>query len=204
MTASTNTTPVLRTAGPNDIDTVADIVADAFGHLDVIRFLVPDDHRRHTVSRAWYRLHIAHAIDGAGQVVMTDDRTAAAVWFDRTGEPSEPDDYANHLADLAGDDLPHFLELEHQMDTNHPRDPHWHLLFLAVHPDQWSHGLGSALMNHTHTHLDTHRIPAYLEATSEQNRRLYHRHGYTDMTPPTITLSDGTPLHRMWRPARAG
>lgn len=196
----TSTTATPRIAGPGDIDTVADIVADSFAHLQVIAFLVPDSDRRWHVSRDWYRLYIAHAINGAGQVVMTEDATAAAVWFDRTSEAIEPEDYAKHLADLAGDDLPRFTELDLQMEANHPTDPHWHLLFLAVCPDHWSQGLGSTLMNYTHTRLDAEGIPAYLEATGEQNRRLYQRHGYSDMTPPVITLSDDTVLHRMWRP----
>ena len=201
---STSTIPGLHTAGPGDIDIVADIVADSFLHLDVIRFLVPDEQNRRAVSREWYRLYIAHAIGGAGQVVMTEDAAAAAVWFDRTGEITEPDDYAEHLADLAGDDLPRFEELERQMDAHHPNDAHWHLLFLAVRPDRWSQGIGSELMNHTHSRLDADGVPAYLEATSEQNRRLYQRHGYTDMSPPTLAVSDGSVLFRMWRPARNG
>ena len=201
---STSTIPGLRVAGPGDIDTVADIIADSFLHLDVIRFLVPDDRRCRAVSREWYRLHIAHAIGGAGQVVMTEDGAAAAVWFDRTRSFTEPDDYAKHLADLAGDDLPRFEELDRQMDAHHPTGPHWHLLFLAVHPDRWSQGLGSALMDHTHRRLDADGVPAYLEATSEQNRRLYQRHGYTDMSPPALAVSGGSVLFRMWRPVRHG
>lgn len=197
----TSSIPALRVAGPDDIDIVADIVADSFLHLDVIRFLVPDDVRRREVSRDWYRLYIAHAIDDAGQVVMTGDASAAAVWFDRIREPSEPEGYAKHLADLAGDDLPRFQELDMQMEAHHPTEAHWHLLFLAVRPEKWNQGLGSRLMTFTHRRLNVNSIPAYLEATSEQNRRLYQRHGYTDMTPPTLAVSDGTRLHRMWRPA---
>jgi hypothetical protein len=31
-------------------------------------------------------------------------------------------------------------------------------------------------------------------------RRLYRRHGYTDMNPFDMLLPDGTPFLRMWRP----
>jgi ribosomal protein S18 acetylase RimI-like enzyme len=194
----------LRIADPGDIDAVAGTVADAFQRLEVIHYLVPDDDRRRQVSRDWYRLYIAHAVNGAGQVVMTPDAGAVAVWFDRTGDVTEPDDYPKHLADLAGQYLPRFEHLDHQMDAHHPRDPHWHLLFLAVHPDKQNQGLGSRLMDHTHRELDARGTPAYLEATSEQNRRLYHRHGYLDMTPPTLDVCDGTVLYRMWRPVQNG
>jgi GNAT superfamily N-acetyltransferase len=198
---TTTSIPAPRIAGAGDIDTVASIVTDAFDHLEVIHYLVPDPDRRRKVSRDWYRLYVEHAINGAGQVVMTEDANAAAVWFDRTSEPSEPDDYAKHLADLAGEHLPRFEHLDRQMDAHHPNDPHWHLLFLAVRPDRWNQGLGSTLMNYTHQRLDAEAIPAYLEATSADNQRLYRRHGYTDMTPPTIAVSDNIHLHRMWRPA---
>ena len=198
------TTAAPRIAGPGDIDTVADIVADAFDHLEVIHFLVPDASRRRQVSRDWYRLYVAHAIGGAGQVVMTEDGSAAAVWFDRTGDASEPEGYEKHLADLAGEHLPQFQHLDLQMEANHPTDPHWHLLFLAVRPDSWNQGLGGRLMDYTHSRLDAEDIPAYLEATGEQNRRLYQRHGYTDMSPPTIAVTDDIALHRMWRPVQKG
>ncbi|GLH99871.1 GNAT family N-acetyltransferase [Phytohabitans aurantiacus] len=196
------TVPALRTAGEADIDNVADLIADSFDHIDVIHFLVPDPDLRRPVTRDWYRLYVEHAIGGAGQVVMTADGAAAAVWFDRTGAPSEPEDYDKRLAELAGEHLDHFQHLDRQMEARHPTDPHWHLLFLAVRPDRWSQGLGSALMDHTHARLDAEGVPAYLEATSEQNRKLYRRHGYTDMIPPVIEVSAVAHLYRMWRPTQ--
>ena len=201
MTAP-RTLPALRVASIADIDTVADIVADSFQHLEVIHYLVPDQNRLWPISRAWYRLYIEHASTGAGEVMLTEDASAASVWFDRTGDAGEPDNYAARLADLAGADLPQFEHLDQEMDTHHPADPHWHLLFLAVRPDRWGQGLGSHLMQHTHRWLDTDGIPAYLEATGPDNRRLYQRHGYADMTPPTIPVTDDIVLHRMWRPAQ--
>jgi len=204
---TTSTTPALRVAGPDDIDPIADLVADSFARLDVIAYLVPDPDRRRAVTRAWYRLHIEHAVGGAGQVVMTDDGSAAAVWFDRTGVVTEPVGYAMRLAEVTGDDLPRFAHLEDRMDAGHPHDPHWHLLFLAVRPDRWNHGLGSALMRHTHRRLDATGTAAYLEATGParggaDNRRLYRRHHYADMEPAVVAVTAGVDLHRMWRPAQ--
>jgi ribosomal protein S18 acetylase RimI-like enzyme len=200
----TSTVPALRLAGPADIDTVADIVTDAFDHLKVIHYLVPDPARRRVVVRDWYRLYVAHAISGAGQVVVTEDATAAAVWFDRTQDASEPEGYDKRLAELAGEYLPRFQHLDLQMEAHHPGDPHWHLLFLAVRPDRWSQGLGGRLMDHTHNRLGADGFPAYLEATGLQNRALYRRHGYLDMNPPTIAVTGDTVLYRLWRPVHNG
>lgn len=197
-----STSPALRIAAEGDTDRVADLVTDAFDHLEVIHFLVPDPDRRRPVVRDWYRLWVEHAICGAGQVVLTETGDAAAVWFDRTGPASEPNDYTKHLAELTGAHLDRFEHLDAQMDAHHPADPHWHLLFLAVHPDRQHRGLGSALMDHTHTRLDAQGTAAYLEATGEDNRRLYRRHGYTDMDPATLPVAPGIRLYRMWRPAQ--
>lgn len=196
----TSTTPGLVVAGPRDLDTVADVVTAAFEPLKVIQDLVPDPVERRDVTRGWYRLHIEHAIRrGCGEVVMTEDRNAVAVWFDRTGKITDPHDYDSRLTDIAGDHLPRFEHLDKVMDANHPREPHWYLLFLATRPGWQSQGLGSTLMNYTHARLDALRIPAYLEATGIENRDLYRRNGYMDMSPPTIAVSDGTELYRMWR-----
>lgn len=194
--------PALRIASAADIDRVADLVTDAFDHLEVIHFLVPDPQRRRPVVRDWYRLWVEHAIGGAGQVVMTEAGDAAAVWFDRTGESGEPDGYTKRLTELAGPNLDRFEHLDTQMDAHHPGEPHWHLLFLAVHPDRQNRGLGSGLMDETHTRLDAQGTAAYLEATGENNRRLYRRHGYVDMTPAAIPVAPGIRLFRMWRPAQ--
>jgi len=195
--------PTIDVAGLSDLNAVARLVGRSFAHLEVISFLVPDPVRRQHVPNDWYGLYIEHAIRGAGQVLVTDDFTACAVWFDRTGEVTEPKDYAERLAVVAGDDLPQFLELDRKMDALHPADPHRHLLFLAVDPDHWDQGLGSRLLDVTHAELDANGECAYLEATGDENARLYRRHGYTDMDPATIELSDGTQLRRMWRPAAA-
>ncbi|MFF5293030.1 GNAT family N-acetyltransferase [Paractinoplanes globisporus] len=191
--------PRLRIAGEPDIDLVADVVADAFDHLEVINWLVPDPDRRWQVSRAWYRLYIEHAIRGAGQVVLTEDHAACAVWFDRTGPVTEPANYGQRLAALAGAHLGRFEHLDTQMDTHHPSAPHWHLLFLAVRPGQQGRGMGSHLMSHTHKQLDVQGLPAYLEATNDDNARLYRRHRYSNMVPFDLSVADGISLYRMWR-----
>ncbi|MFC7279630.1 GNAT family N-acetyltransferase [Paractinoplanes rhizophilus] len=193
------TLPRLRIAGEADIDLIADLVADSFDHLEVIHWLVPDPDRRRQVARDWYRAYAEHAIRGAGQVVLTDDHTACAVWFDRTVPASEPENYAQRLATLAGKHLDRFQHLDAQMDNHHPTDAHWHLLFLAVRPGQWGQGIGSHLMNHTHKQLDAQGIPAYLEATNNDNARLYGRHRYTNLVPFNLPIADDISLYRMWR-----
>ena len=56
------------------------------------------------------------------------------------------------------------------------------------------------LMRRTHAELDRAGLPAYLEATNDDNIRLSRRAGYRDMDPFEINLPDGAPFLRMWRP----
>jgi ribosomal protein S18 acetylase RimI-like enzyme len=193
-------TPIIRPASEAELPAVGQLIALSFDHLEQNASLVPDPAARLRVMGDFFTLLTVHA-PLCGKVDVIDDPdgglAAAAVWFDRTRELPEIADYDERMAALAGQWLPNFQALDEVFDKHHPQDPHWHLAFLAVHPARQSHGLGGALMDSTHEDLG--RIPAYLEATNEDNIRLYRRHGYTDMTPFDIRMPDNTPFYRMWR-----
>ncbi|MEU4217238.1 GNAT family N-acetyltransferase [Actinoplanes sp. NPDC026623] len=193
-------TPIVRPAAEAELPAVGKLIALSFDHLEQNASLVPDPAARLRVMGDFFTMLTVHA-PLCGKVDVIDDPdgglAAAAVWFDRTRELPEIADYDDRLAALAGEWLPNFQALDEVFDKNHPQDPHWHLAFLAVHPAHQSHGLGGTLMDSTHEDLG--RIPAYLEATNEDNIRLYRRYGYTDMTPFDIRLPDNTPFYRMWR-----
>ena len=59
-------------------------------------------------------------------------------------------------------------------------------------------GAGSALLQHHHCHLDSQRIPAFLEATGHRNAQLYQRHGY-QAHRPYRPARDSPTLHPMYR-----
>ena len=195
-------TRTIRTAtDERDVAHAADLIARSFDHLDANRYLVPDDTHRLPILRRYFHTLTEHAARGAGEVLLTDG--AVLVSFDRTEEPAPPPNYEQQLAETAGEHLTRFQEIEDLLDAHHPAEPHWHLAFMAVEPDQQGQGLGNLLMSHVLTRIDHSGAAAYLEATNPDNQRLYRRHGFTDMTPCTLHVNDGTPVfHRMWRPPR--
>jgi ribosomal protein S18 acetylase RimI-like enzyme len=166
---------IVRPAREDEIPAVGYLIADSFNDLLADAYLVPPLEDRLTV--------------------MAD----CAVWFDYTREAPDPENYEERLAKLAGKYLDRFQALDELFAEHHPHDEHWHLAFLAVHPEEQAHGLGSKLMERTHEELDKAGTPAYLEATNANNVRLYRRHGYVDMNPFEMLLPDGTPFFRMWR-----
>lgn len=197
------TFPPIRAARPEEAADVGLLISRSFLHLDANAYLVPPLDDRLPVMADFFTLLTEHAFDH-GKVDVIDGAegaglVATAVWFDRTGDAPEPERYEQRLEALAGDYLDRFQALDVLFEKHHPVEDHWHLAFLAVLPEHRSHGLGGDLMSRTHDELDRAGVPAYLEATNQNNVRLYRRHGYADMMPFEMLLPDGTPFFRMWR-----
>lgn len=196
--------PIVRRVDGDEVDSVGALIALAFNDLDADAYLVPPLDDRQRVCGDYFTMHSKHALEHGRIDVIgeCDGLSAAAVWFDRTRDVPELDDYERRLADLAGPYLFRFQALDGLMDTHHPSEPHWHLALLGVHPACRNQGLGSALLRRQHDEMDSTGTAEYLEASNQHSARLYRRHGYRDMSPSAIRLPDGTPFFRMWRDAR--
>jgi ribosomal protein S18 acetylase RimI-like enzyme len=202
-TVDTRRYPEIRGAREDELAAIGHLISLSFLHLAADAYLVPPLDDRLPVMADFFTLLTEHAYaHGRVDVIDSPDGdgiVATAVWFDRTGDMPEPPQYSERLRALAGVHLDRFEALDELFDKHHPAEAHWHLAFLAAHPDHQERGLGSALMRRTHDELDAAGVPAYLEATNENNVRLYRRHGYADMIPFEMLLPDGTPFFRMWR-----
>ena len=187
-------------AGPGDDAVAAEIIADAFQHLDVAAWLVPDAGAARAVLERDMRIWTEYALRH-GMVDLIGDLSAVAVWFPAGGDPlPEPDDYDARLAVATGPHLPRFRALDIAFEAHHPHgDRHHHLAVLAVRPGHQGRGIGSALLRHHHARYPD--MPAYLEASSRRSRALYLRHGYVGRGE--FTLPDGPPMWPCWRPASA-
>lgn len=204
MTGATATTTdrpdieIVR-AGTEDAARVAALIGAAFHPLAVARWLVSDPVRRAEVLPANFQIFVDHAL-AHGEIHVTADRSAAAVWFPRDGAPLPPPErYDERLRAACGETTDRFQVLDELFDRHHPEEPHHHLAFLAVRPDHQGRGLGSALLADHHARLDQRRVAAYLEASCERSRDLYLRHGYQVVGEP-FRLPDGPPMWPMWRP----
>lgn len=89
------------------------------------------------------------------------------------------------------------LELVGLMDQLHPHEPHEYLWFVGVVPAAQGRGLCSALIVPVLHRADRAGHPAYLEATSPQNKALYERHGFRVAAP--FAVAGGPPMWPMWR-----
>ena len=91
-----------------------------------------------------------------------------------------------------------WMVLVEQRDQRQPRHAdHHYLWFLGVRPAWQGRGYGSALLRAVLDDADRTGTPAYLEATSPDNCRLYQRHGFR--VTGELTVAGGPSLWAMWR-----
>ncbi|MEV4515603.1 GNAT family N-acetyltransferase [Dactylosporangium sp. NPDC049525] len=193
--------PAIVRARRGDVHRAAALIATAFHGLDVAAWLVPDPLERQRVLYANFRIFVDHAVDH-GDMFVTEDRCAVAVWFPRDRPLPEISDYERRRWLACGPYTDRFEALDAAFDKHHPTAAHRHLAFLAVHPDHQGYGIGTAMLDRYHHRLDRAGLPAYLEASSPASRDLYLRHGYTDHGTPIDLPHGGPRLWPMWRTPR--
>lgn len=184
-----------RLATGDELPAVCDTLAEAFFDDPVMSWCIRDPHRRRRVLPRLFDA-IARAYLPHGEVYTVDRLISAAVWLPPAAELDE-DALGATIGEVVGEDADRAFTLMELMGELHPAEPH-HYLFLLGTRSQWqSKGIGSALMQPVLALCDRDRTPAYLEATSEGNRRLYLRHGFHDVGE--VNVPDGPTLWRMWR-----
>ena len=83
-----------------------------------------------------------------------------------------------------------------EFEKYHPEDA-WYLSFIAVDPAQQRNGIGSFLLKEALQMIDERGDRAYLEASNEQNKALYERHGFVEIG--RVQFEDSPPAFPMIR-----
>ena len=86
-----------------------------------------------------------------------------------------------------------------EFEKYHPEDA-WYLPFIAVDPAQQRKGIGSFLLKEALQMIDQKGERAYLEASNEQNKALYERHGFVEIG--RVQFPDSPPAFPMIREAK--
>ena len=86
-----------------------------------------------------------------------------------------------------------------EFEKYHPEDA-WYLAFIAVDPAQQRKGIGSFLLKEALKMIDEKGGRAYLEASNEQNKALYERHGFVEIG--RVQFEDSPPAFPMIREAK--
>lgn len=192
-------TLTITRAEQEDAPALAGALSRAFQEDPVFRWVVPDGSRRRerlpSVFAAFVDLYLPYQA-----TYLAGDGLGGALWAPAGSElPAEDeiDAFGDRLAASLGGDAERALELGAILEEHHPETPAFHLQFMGVVPGQQGRGIGSRLLATGLEVCDVGGVPAYLEATSPDNRRLYERHDFH--TIAQIDLPQGPSLWAMWR-----
>lgn len=199
MTATHPVSAQIRKPAAAETTRLADVLASAFQDDPVFTWWIPDDDRRRATLPPFFGLFV-EAFRPHDLIYADAETTGTAVW----GPPSNPlgiedeEAFGSRMEQIVAEvDLPRVFEITTMLEEHHPSAPHFYLQWAAVVPRCQGRGIGSALLRPVLDRCDREGVPAYTEATSMDNRRLYERHGFAFVSE--IAPGGGPPLFRMWR-----
>jgi GNAT superfamily N-acetyltransferase len=192
---------VPRLATEADARVAAELLARAFVRDPVLGAFVGEGRTARMVR--YFELECLVSFAGYGEVWLDDDGLGAAMWRRPGGYP-EPLSVQLRM-------LPRYLRLFPRQFVRasrslnalaklHPREPHWYLFAVGVVPEATGQGRGTALLAPVLGRCDDERLPAYLEASSGDNARLYARLGFQPREE--IEVLPGVCVRPMWREPR--
>jgi GNAT superfamily N-acetyltransferase len=191
--ASAATTTIVQKAVADDLDQISVTLSRAFHDDPVMAFIIPDADRRRAILADMLRPFMA-AFVRHDETLVTSDGVGAALWAPPGVPPvadHEAEQFGAELEQVLGIDAPRLFAVDQVMAEHHPHTPCFYLQLVGVDPDWQGHGIGSALMAPVLDRCDRAGVPAYLEATSPDNKRLYERHGFHTQT--TLQVPGGHP-----------
>lgn len=184
----------VRLAGVADVPPLAATLAAAFHDDPIFAWCFRDPTRRREILPSWFAAvldaNLAHQ-----QIHTTSDVVAGAVWV--PPDATEDEQLGETLCTVAEEYGERLASIFERMDAVHPHEPHHYLFLLGTRPEWQGCGIGSALLRPVLERCDRDGVPAYLEATTEDNQRLYRRCGFELIGE--IAFPGGPSLWPMWR-----
>jgi GNAT superfamily N-acetyltransferase len=186
-----------------DHEAAAEALALAFDADPCWAHLLPDDCSRAEKLLAYFTSEIESLVPEHRQIWVTEDGGGAAIWAP-PGRWRVPLGLtlreAGRMTRVFGRRLPLGLRTLLRLESHHPKSPgHWYLHYLGVEPRRQGRGLGGALLRPVLELCDRERIPAHLEASTERNRMLYERNGFSLTEVFDMPGRGGPPIREMWR-----
>ncbi len=189
-------------AGPADVPLLSWVLARAFHDDPVMAWCVPDPIERRARTPLLFAAYAEVFLDH-GHSYRAGGTAGAALWAPPGADPI-PDhhrDWFEERMDLVlGEDADRAGEVDALLEEHYPEEPCYFLQLVGVVPEHQGRGLGGRLLTTVLEQCDATGTPAYLEATSPDNRRLYERHGFE--TLGQVTVPRGPTLWPMWREPR--
>jgi ribosomal protein S18 acetylase RimI-like enzyme len=192
----------VRKATERDIPAMSLMLARAFHDDPIVNWVFQDAGARPKYTRRFFA--------GRARVLMpqreiyTVEGTAAAAMWARPDEWRDPPLQAfKELAVLVPGvrwRAARVIRGLIQVESRHPKPPHWYLAVLGTDPSRRGEGLATALLQGVLDSCDRDEVAAYLETGTERNVAFYTRHGFR--VTEEMRLPKGPPTWLMWRDPR--
>jgi GNAT superfamily N-acetyltransferase len=190
----------VRVADAGDVAVLARALAAAFSDDPVWSWLLPDDASRRRRLERYFALELRSVVLPRGTAFAAPGDVGAALVLPPQQWRLPPAVAVGHgpaYARIFGRRLPRATAYLGRMESRHPRGDHHYVAYVGVVPGHQGRGHGRRLLEPTLERCDREGLPAYLEASSPGNRRLYERLGF--VTFEELRFLGSPPLALMLR-----
>jgi GNAT superfamily N-acetyltransferase len=189
----------VRPAQPAELEPLAALLARAFEHDPVYRWILPDERRWQRGSPGLFRAILDRF--AATGLVLTDDACAGAALWHPPDPPARPAlAFSLRLALQLGRAIGRLARVAEALEQLPPRGPDWYLAVLGTAPERQRSGVATSLLGPILARCDAQGLAACLDTGNRGNVGFYERRGFEVIGE--ATLRGGPTLWAMHRAPR--
>jgi ribosomal protein S18 acetylase RimI-like enzyme len=186
--------PNIVKATSEDLERVKGVLKLGFASDALLRWVFPDASSFLKSFDIWMEEFSKIAFEN--DIVYTEKNFYGASLWHPPGAHFDSSALEPTFAFIPADRIEVVIKLFGEFEKYHPEDA-WYLPFIAVDPARQRQGIGSFLLKEALQMIDEKNERAYLEASNEQNKALYERHGFVEIG--RVQFEDSPPVFPMIR-----
>lgn len=182
----------IREIQKQDMEKIADVMAEAFAQDPLYRFFIEEELVREKFLKKFMMFRLRYGMK-KGKVFVSEDCKSVAIWIlpDREMTPGDLVFQGGLAAMLCcGKEerkrIMDFNAFADQQAACCIRRPFWHLSPICVAPAFQGQGYGKALLTHGLSWVDADHLPCYLETQCAKNVKIYEACGFHTMLEANI------------------
>ena len=190
-------TPKIVQASIVDLHKVKGVLTLGFASDALLRWVFPDPSSYLKSFDIW--MEEFSKISFENNIVYSEENFYGSALWHPPGVEFDNSALEPTFDSIPSDRIEVVIKFFEEFEKYHPEDA-WYLPFIAVDPAQQRKGIGSFLLKEALKMVDERGDRAYLEASNEQNKALYERHGFVEIG--RVQFEDSPPAFPMIRQAR--
>jgi len=189
--------PNIIKATSDDLERIKGVLKLGFASDALLRWVFPDASSFLKCFDIW--MEEFSKIAFKNDIVYSEKNFYGASLWHPPGGQFDNSDLESTFAFIPHDRIEVVIKFFEEFEKYHPEDA-WYLPFIAVDPAKQRQGIGSFLLKEALQMIDEKNGRAYLEASNEQNKALYERHGFVEIG--RVQFEDSPPAFPMIRDPR--